>query len=199
MDKKLIEAIEPELIRKVKDVGENDGVCRIVWLKDMNGVVNINCEGHPCTDLLGVYVGEDNRLSISVFSSDDKANLFVGLGDLPDEVIPKVAHQVNKAYEEEKDRLLDITAKYLEKNGGFYCFPSTNCVNEDGTQCTEETHCDLYYYGEVCDNILISVELNEFDEVFIITMIDGNEDICEFADLGCEEMKKVMDIMEVKY
>lgn len=194
-----LEAIEPNLISRIKEVGENDGVCKIVWLNDLNGVCNIECEGHPCTDILGAYVGEDNRLSISVFSQDDKANLFVGLGDLPEEVQQKITHQINKAYEEEKDRLLDITAKYLEKNGGFYCFPSVYCVNEDGTQCTNETHCDLYYCGEVCDNVLVSLELNEFDEIFIITRVDGNETIDPFQDLGCGEIRKVLDIMEVKY
>ena len=186
MEQKKLDWFEDEIIKRVKAIGENDGVCKIVWLNDLNGVVDIECEGHHCTDLLGVYVGGDNRLSISVFSQDDMANLFIGLGDLPDDIINKVYGQVFRAYELEKDRLLDITSKYLESNGGYYCFP-------------DDTHADIFYCGEVCDNLLSWLELNEFGEMFICTYIDGTEIIDPFCDLGCDEMKKVLDIMEVKY
>lgn len=94
VDYAYIMKIEAELIESIKKNGEYDGVCHIGWLSNMNGVCDIECEGHHCTDVLGAYVGVDNLLSISVFSSDDRANLFVNLGELPMNVIEEIYRQL---------------------------------------------------------------------------------------------------------
>lgn len=89
-----ISKIESELIDSIKKDGEWDGNCHIGWLSKMNGVCDIECKGQHCTDVLGAYVGTDYRLSISVISADDKTNVFVGLHDLPMNVIEEIYRQL---------------------------------------------------------------------------------------------------------
>lgn len=132
MEQKKLDWFEDEIIKRVKAIGENDGVSKIIYLSNLNNTIRIINKSGVCTDVIAVYVGEDNKLSIWVSNTDD-------------------------------------------------------------------THADLYYCGEVCDNLLSCLELNEFYEMFICVYIDGTEIIDPFCDLGCAEMKKVLDIMEVKY
>ena len=79
-----------EMIEVIKRRGEMDGVCSIVWLNNLDGVCHIN----TCTDVLGAYVGEDDRLSISVSSADDKVHLFVDIDELPMSVAEEIYRQV---------------------------------------------------------------------------------------------------------
>jgi len=89
-----INKIEAELIESIKKDGEWDGNCHIGWLSKMNGVCNIECEGNVCTDVLGGYVGADDKLTINVISADDKTNVFVNLGELPMNVIEEIYRQL---------------------------------------------------------------------------------------------------------
>lgn len=89
-----INKIEAELIESIKKDGEWDGNCHIGWLSNMNGVCNIVCEGNVCTDVLGAYVGADDKLTINVISADDKTNVFVNLGELPMNVIEEIYRQL---------------------------------------------------------------------------------------------------------
>lgn len=94
VDYAYIMKIEAELIDSIKKDGEWDGNCHIGWLSKMNGVCNIECEGNVCTDVLGAYVGTDDKLTVNVISADDKTNVFVNLGELPINVIEEIYRQL---------------------------------------------------------------------------------------------------------
>lgn len=85
---------EQAMIDAIRKLGEYDWVCHIAWLRDLNNVCRLDCQGKICSDVLGAYVGEDNQLSISVFSNDDKANLFVSIYELPWGVVDAIYDQV---------------------------------------------------------------------------------------------------------
>jgi hypothetical protein len=70
--------LEDSITDTVNKQGMSDGVCKILYLSDFNGVCNIDCK---YTDVLGAYVGTDGKLSFLVSSADDKSQLFVSLYD----------------------------------------------------------------------------------------------------------------------
>lgn len=61
-----------------------------------------------------------------------------------------------------KKELNEKMKEYLEHNGGFYVFP-------------DNVHVDLYYNEEVEDTTLISIELNEFDDVVVVSKSDAHD------------------------
>lgn len=201
MDKnKQLESIEKIDIKFIQDCGESDGVCKILWLKDLNGVCDIEVEGKHCTDVLGAYVGEDGLLSISVFSADDKANLFVSLYELPDEVIKEIHRQAYERYWGMKTELEEATKTFLEHNGGYYCWPDDTTVQADGSMGHEGVYLDLEYCGEKERTQLISLELNEFDEMFLVTRAEVyGEETDPFCDFGNREMVSIMKTMGVDW
>ena len=189
MDKnKQLESIEKIDIKFIQDCGESDGVCKILWLNDLNGVCDFEVEGKHCTDVLGAYVGEDGRLSISVFSEDDKANIFVSLFELPDNVVKKIHQQAYDKYWGMKFELEDAMKQYLEHNGGYYCWPDDS-----------ET-VDLEYCGEKEPTRLISIELNEFGEIVLVTRAEAyDEESDPFCDFGNQEMISIMKTMDADW
>lgn len=90
---------ERTITRLVKDFGEWDGVCKIVWLPGelFNGVVTNM--GHA-TDLLGVYHHpESEGVSLSVHSDDDMLTLFpVPFGEFEESVRDKVYGYLTDKY-----------------------------------------------------------------------------------------------------
>ena len=91
----MLETLIPNLIEQtiklaVENNGEDDGNCKVLYLSDLNGVINLN--GY--TDILSAHVGEDGLLSFLVATPDDKSQSFVSLFSFPQEVIEKIIEQV---------------------------------------------------------------------------------------------------------
>ena len=90
---------ERTITRLVKDFGEWDGVCKILWLPGelFNGVVK---NMGRATDLLGVYYyPESEGVSLSVHSEDDLLTLFpVPFGDFEESVRDKVYDYLTSKY-----------------------------------------------------------------------------------------------------
>lgn len=82
---------EEDIKDTIKEKGESDGNCKIMYLSNLNGKCNIDCK---YTDILAGYVGEDNLLTFLVSSPDDKAQVFVSLFDFNPDVMDLIYEQV---------------------------------------------------------------------------------------------------------
>ena len=78
-----------ELILKY---GENDGVCTIFFLNDMNNVINLN--NGMYTDILNVGVGVDGRVSMLISSEDDMFQTFEDIYGFDCEIIENMLNQI---------------------------------------------------------------------------------------------------------
>lgn len=87
-DKNVLEEVFKELILKY---GENDGVCTIFFLNDMNNVIDLN--NGMYTDILNVGVGEDGRVSMLISSEDDMFQTFEDIYGFDCEIIEKMLNQ----------------------------------------------------------------------------------------------------------
>lgn len=66
--------------------GHDDGVCTILEI-GMDNCVNIR----GCTDVLSAYVSPMGGLSFLVSDNNDKTQIFVGIEELPTEVVVEIA------------------------------------------------------------------------------------------------------------
>ena len=88
-DKDVLEEVFKELILKY---GENDGVCTIFFLNDMNNVINLN--NGMYTDILNVGVGVDGRVSMLISSEDDMFQTFEDIYGFDCEIIENMLNQI---------------------------------------------------------------------------------------------------------
>ena len=80
----------PRMIEAVKKNGEKDGNIYRIWLKDLNGVCDI--DGH--TDVMCAHLGEDGKLTFQVNSPDDNSTTFEHIYAFPLSVADRIATQV---------------------------------------------------------------------------------------------------------
>lgn len=88
-DKDILEEVFKALILKY---GENDGVCTIFFLNNMNNVINLNDGMY--TDILNVGVGVDGRVSMLISSEDDMFQTFEDIYGFDCEIIEKMLNQI---------------------------------------------------------------------------------------------------------
>jgi DNA-dependent RNA polymerase auxiliary subunit epsilon len=91
----LDEIAKADLIHWVKEKGEYDGVCHVLWLDNtFYGACNIAAYKTSLTDILALYAGEDmtgaDSLSVLAASEDDTAQLFVDITDFNADVIDRI-------------------------------------------------------------------------------------------------------------
>lgn len=82
--------MQANIINGVMTKGDTDGVSKVIYLENLNGAINI--DGY--TDVLSVMVGADGMLSVLISDADDKKQSFVGLFDLPKEVVFEIYKQI---------------------------------------------------------------------------------------------------------
>ena len=80
---------------KAKKIGENDGICHIIWLDETFNNFLPNC---TTSDVLGIYnSNEDNGLSFLVSDKNDGCQLFFDISDFHiDELIKFVKYVENE-------------------------------------------------------------------------------------------------------
>lgn len=76
----------------VNNIGESDGVCKVLYLDGMNNVMSL-ADG-LYTDVLSAHIGVDGLLSFLVSDGGDKHQTFVNIGELPSEVVAEIFNKI---------------------------------------------------------------------------------------------------------
>jgi hypothetical protein len=88
----LFRSLMQEVIKQaVLADGQNDGVCTILEI-GMDNCVNI----HGCTDILSAYVSPMGGLTFLVSDNEDKHQFFVGIEEIPMEILEKIVSGINE-------------------------------------------------------------------------------------------------------
>ena len=70
----------------------------------------------------------------------------------------------------------------MKANNGFYAFPEKTIIN-------------AYYWEELKDNELVSLELNGNNEIIIVTYVDSIRETDNLREFSFSEIKKIANFV----
>ena len=107
-------------------------------------------------------------------------------------------------YQEEKNYLNEIVFNYLSNCPAMcHTFRESGIDNEGKPITINGPIIPLYYYGEIVDTEIIAIFINEFNEIQVEDYCpkygNGDTNYDMFMEFGNDEMKLIMNKMNLKY